>query len=227
MAKRVVGKLPALAADYGTDTKATNPKDAFGSAKLAVGLAPDTAINEMALAFLEGALKYGRFNWRIAGVRASIYNDALERHRQKWWNGENRDPATRVKHLANLMACAAILIDSEICGMLTDDRPPVAPVGVQHDELTVHVAHLKEMFKDHHPTQYTEREHGRMGFVPTHVEASPTFMKALAKAFIADVPAGTKRARNPTSRKKLMHTIGYCPDTGCMKRRGHRGKHGI
>lgn len=221
MAKRVVGKLPALAADYGTDTKATNPKDAFGSAKLAVGLAPDTAINEMALAFLEGALKYGRFNWRIAGVRASIYNDALERHRQKWWNGENRDPATRVKHLANLMACAAIIIDSEICGMLTDDRPPVAPVGVQHDELTVAVAHLKEMFKDHHPTQYTEREHGKLH------SAEGWDLAALGRLMKDIVPLGTKQKRNPTSRKKLMHTISYCPDTGCMKRRGHRGKHGL
>lgn len=200
---RVAGKLPALAADYGTDTKATNPKDAFGSAKLAVGLVPDTAVNEMALAFLEGALKYGRFNWRIAGVRASIYNDALERHRQKWWNGENRDPVTRVKHLANLMACAAILIDAELCGMLTDDRPPRAPVGAQHDELIKSVAHLKELFKDHAPTQYTEREHG--------VNSSRAEVFAAVAAIVRearDVPAGTKAKRNPTSRKKLDAIVG-------------------
>lgn len=132
-----------------------NPKDEFGSAKVPVGLYPDTATQEMAFAFLEGALKYGRYNWRVVGVRASIYNDAMERHRMKWWNGQNRDPVTRVRELASVMACCAILIDSEICGVLNDDRPPMAPMGELLDINMEMVAHLKELFKDHHPVQYT------------------------------------------------------------------------
>lgn len=140
-----------------TDTKPTNPKDIIGQKKVPIGLAPDTAIAEMSLAFLEGALKYGRYNWRIAGVRASVYNDALERHRKKWWNGQDRDPVTRVRELASVMACAAILIDAELCGKLTDDRPPRGPVAEQLDspEMLALVAHLKELFKDHEPHQYT------------------------------------------------------------------------
>lgn len=139
-------------------TKASNPKEAFGSAKVPVGLVPDTATTEMALAFLEGALKYGRYNWRIAGVRASTYNDAMDRHRKRWWNGQDRDPTTRVRELASIMACCAILIDAEVVGKLNDDRPPHADLNKMLDDAMVNVAHLKELFKDHNPTQYTNAD---------------------------------------------------------------------
>jgi hypothetical protein len=33
-------------------------------------------------------------------------------------------PGDAVHHLANLMACAAIMLDAELYGMLNDDRPP-------------------------------------------------------------------------------------------------------
>lgn len=136
------------------DTKDTNPKDAIGSTKLDMGLVPDTLIVYAAMSFLEGALKYGRFNWRIAGVRASIYNAALERHRMDWWNGEDTDPVTRVHNLASIIACAGILLDAELCGKLTDDRPPRAPVAELIDHAPGLVAHLKDLFKDYNPHQY-------------------------------------------------------------------------
>ena len=145
------------------DVKPTNPKDAMGAAKLPMHLIPGTAKAAMAMAFLEGALKYGKYNWRVAGVRASIYADAMERHLEKWKNGEDEDPVTRVPHLASIMACAAILIDSSVCGKLTDDRPPRAPVSPYIDSLVEHVAHLKEVFKGENPHQHTiedENPHG-------------------------------------------------------------------
>lgn len=158
-----------------TETKDTNPKEAFGDAKVPVGLVPDTALIEMALAFLEGALKYGRYNWRVVGVRASIYNDAMDRHRKKWWNGQDRDPQTRVRELASVMACCAILIDSEICGVLEDDRPPMAPLGQLLDINMEVVAHLKDLFKDHHPPQPTiEDTPGLVRETPPEPEGFPT-----------------------------------------------------
>jgi hypothetical protein len=137
--------------------KQSNPKDAIGSAKLAMGLVPDTIKSHVALAFLEGALKYGRFNWRIAGVRASIYHDALERHLAKWWNGENAAKDTRVKHLASVIACAGILLDAELCEKLEDDRPPACPGVIDFiDAEAVEIGkHLRELFKDHAPHQFT------------------------------------------------------------------------
>lgn len=138
--------------------KQSNPKDAIGSAKLNVGLVPDTVLVEAATAFAEGALKYGRYNWRIAGVRASVYNDALERHRSKWWNGQDRDVATRVKHLASVIACAGILLDAELSGCLTDDRPPAADLERAIVEAEQVQEHLKVLFRKHKPKQFTIKD---------------------------------------------------------------------
>lgn len=136
-------------------TKDTNPKDAIGMNKLPLDLVPDTLMLYASLAFAEGALKYGKFNWRVAGVRASIYIAAFKRHEAKYNNGEWADPETMVPHLASMIACLAIILDAKELGKLVDDRPPVAPMDRIITELEPIVLHLKELFKDHHPHQYT------------------------------------------------------------------------
>jgi hypothetical protein len=138
--------------------KQSNPKDVIGSTKLPLELVPDTIEVEVALAYLEGALKYGRYNWRLAGVRASIYYAAFKRHSKKWWNGENADKNTRVKHLASAIACLGILLDAELCGKLEDDRPPSVDLTKLIDSADATVAHLKELFKDHNPKHYTIKD---------------------------------------------------------------------
>lgn len=136
-------------------TKDTNPKDAIGCKKLPMDLVPTTGIEEESLAFLEGALKYGKFNWRISGVSASIYIAAIKRHLAKFENGEDRARDTDVHHLASIRACCNIILDAALNGMLNDDRPPVSDNSRRIDELTENVTHLQKMFKDHHPHQYT------------------------------------------------------------------------
>jgi hypothetical protein len=137
------------------DEKPSNPKDVIGTSKAHLELVPDTAVALMSLAFLEGALKYGRFNWRVAGVRASVYRAAGDRHRKKWWNGEWADPKTRVPHLASSMACDAIILDAHVCGKLIDDRPPSVDFAKLVDEAEENVKHLMQMFAGHSPKQYT------------------------------------------------------------------------
>lgn len=110
------------------DTKDGNPKDLIGAKKLPLGLVPDTATAWTAMALLHGALKYGRYNWRDAGVRVSIYVDALRRHVAAYWNGEDLDPESGLPHLAHVGACVNILLDAWECDKLTDDRPQPAPV---------------------------------------------------------------------------------------------------
>lgn len=144
-----------IAPECKENLKPTNPKDAIGSDKLPLGLVPSSLIAFTSLAFLEGASKYGRYNWRIAGVRASIYNDALARHMAAWWNGEDIDPQTGVPHLANAAACIAILIDAGESKALNDDRPPRQPTGAMIRWLAVKVPEIKALFKDHNPKQYT------------------------------------------------------------------------
>lgn len=113
--------------ELGAATKPTNPKDSAATDRLDLTLFPDTAVAYGALAFTEGDLKYGAYNWRVAGVAASVYVAALRRHVAKWYNGEDFDPDTGVPHLANAIACIAVLIDAGECGCLNDDRPPRHP----------------------------------------------------------------------------------------------------
>lgn len=138
-----------------TDTKDTNPKDAIGCKKLPMHLIPGSAKAYMALAFLEGASKYGKYNWRLAGVRASIYLDAIERHMEKFTNGEWCDPETHVPHLASVMACCAIIMDANLLGKLTDDRPPIGYESGLIDGLSEQVLHLQALFAEHDPHQCT------------------------------------------------------------------------
>lgn len=147
----------ANGADSGP-TKPSNPKDVIGSRKIDLGLVPDTAVLCMATALTEGALKYGRFNWRIAGVRASIYHAAAKRHMAKYWNGQDQEPATTVHHLDSAMTCLAIMRDAMLYGKLTDDRPPcpnenAMAEAIDGQEKTV--AWLKDLFKEHTPHQFT------------------------------------------------------------------------
>lgn len=138
-----------------SDTKATNPKDAIASNKIGMHLVPSTLTAHAALAFTEGAVKYGAYNWRASGIRASVYKSALQRHIESWWNGEDADPKTGVPHLANALACIGIILDAELCGKLTDDRPPPADVGALIRGLEAKVAHLKEIFSEHDPHHWT------------------------------------------------------------------------
>lgn len=111
----------------GPDTevsKPSNPKDIIGSTKVPLGLVPSAAIAEEALALLDGMMKYGRSNWRAAGVRSSIYMDAAMRHIRAWWDGEDYAPDSGAHHLGAARACLAVVLDALACGMLIDDRPP-------------------------------------------------------------------------------------------------------
>ena len=135
--------------------KPSNPKDAIGSNKLPLELVPDVIPAYAALAFLEGATKYGRFNWRAAGVRTSIYIAAARRHLAKYWNGEDFDPDTGVPHLASVLACVGIILDAAASGKLNDDRPPRQHLGPIIAKLEELVPKLKALHADKNPIQYT------------------------------------------------------------------------
>jgi len=137
-----IGKRYATANAETAEGKASNPKDLIGSSKLPLNLVPESAMVYLAMAFAEGASKYGANNWRIAGVRASIYYAAARRHEQKYWNGEWADPVTKVPHLASAMACHAIVLDAKLVGKLLDDRPPVADIPRLIAEAEEVVEHL-------------------------------------------------------------------------------------
>lgn len=138
------------------DQKHSNPKDAIGATKLSTDLVPDSLVVFAAMGFLEGALKYGKYNWRRAGVRLSVYWSALERHRMKFCAGEWADTTTGVPHLSSMLACLGIIVDAFVSGKLTDDRPPTQPgLSTFIDSSGKLIAHLKNVYVKHNPHQHT------------------------------------------------------------------------
>lgn len=107
-----------------SDPKETNPKQAIGVAKMPFSTIPTQVMAEVGLAMMEGALKYGRHNYRLAGARASVYYDAFMRHVTAWWEGQDIDPDSGLPHVVKAIACLAVLRDCQLNGNLVDDRPP-------------------------------------------------------------------------------------------------------
>lgn len=148
------------------DSKPTNLKDQIAVNKLPLHLVPTTLPAYAAVAFAEGASKYGAYNWRAAGVRASVYKSALERHLGKWWNGEWADPKTSVPHLASVIACAGIILDALECDKLTDDRPLPMDLDSVICELEESVKNVFELNKDKNPKHWTINDQGYEGRSP-------------------------------------------------------------
>ena len=106
-----------------------NPKTAFGETKPKISSTPVIGTREMGKVFELGAKKYGRYNWRLHTVSATVYYDAAWRHLSAWFEGEDIDPESGVSHLAHVMACMTILLDAENEGMLNDNRLAAFDLG--------------------------------------------------------------------------------------------------
>lgn len=122
-----------------TERKDTNPKDAVGVRKARwFSYLPLRVMIGVGLALLEGARKYGRHNYRVAGVRASVYVDAVVcGHLMPWMEGEDLDPdtaeldaqgqpipGTGLNHIDKAIASLIVLRDGMYEGNWVDDRPP-------------------------------------------------------------------------------------------------------
>lgn len=122
-------RLPDDAPPVDDGRKVTNPKDAVAVAHLKFSAVPVRVLAGVALAMSEGAWKYGRHNYRKAGVRASVYFDALLDHLFAWFEGEDIDPDSGRHHLDKALAGLFVLRDAQLNGMCTDDRPPAIEAG--------------------------------------------------------------------------------------------------
>jgi hypothetical protein len=140
------------------ETKPTNPKDAVGCDKLPLHLWPTSATMMGCLALLDGMLKYGRSNFREAGVRASIYYDACNRHMNAWFEGEDTDPDSGLPHLAHALACIAVIVDAQAADKLVDDRMYPGKYRDLVETLTPHVKRLKSKHANKSPKHWTIAE---------------------------------------------------------------------
>ena len=116
--------------------KDTNPKDAIGIRKgRCWGAIPALVIKEVGVGMMEGAFKYGRHNYRIAGIRASVYYDAARNHMDDWWEGEDIDADSGLSHVTKAICSLVVLRDAMINEMWTDDRPPSVDVATHREEM--------------------------------------------------------------------------------------------
>jgi hypothetical protein len=134
-----------------------NPKESVGSNKLPMHLWPPAATALGCISMANGAWKYGRNNYRAAGIRASVYQSAAKRHLDAWFEGEEFDPDDGVPHLGAALACIGIIIDADAQEVLIDDRNFGKAKKFREfiTRMTAHIPRLKELHKDRNPRHYT------------------------------------------------------------------------
>jgi len=129
--------------------KDTNPKDAVGTQKWRqYTVVPMTVIWELGVAMLEGARKYGRHNYRVSGVRASVYVDAAKGHIDAYWEGQDIDPDSGLHHVTKAIASLAVLRDAMIQKKYIDDRPPKTDMDAFAAEMQDRVNEIFERYPD-------------------------------------------------------------------------------
>lgn len=127
--------------------QSTNPKDAIGRAKVDLSLIPAPALLHEAAAFMDGAAKYGPYNWRDNKVAAMVYIAACMRHINQWVSGEAAAGDSLVHHLGHARACLGIILDAQAAGKLVDDRPPAIDVSAIMEAIVLARSVAKEKNK--------------------------------------------------------------------------------
>ena len=128
-----------------------NPKQAVGDTKIPIHLFPQAAVYMGALGNLDGALKYGRNNWRAAEIKYVTYLDAIKRHADALLECEDEDPDSGLHHLCHILATAGIIADAMANDKLVDDRNYTPERGLWRKfvkGLSPHVQRLRDKHKD-------------------------------------------------------------------------------
>lgn len=102
---------------------AVNPKKAAGAIKAPFHALPELAIIQMSNVMAGGGWKYEAFNFHVSKSDAITYLSAIYRHFLLWKDGVDTDEESGQSHLAHIMACCAILIESQSLDKLEDNRP--------------------------------------------------------------------------------------------------------
>lgn len=147
------GPLPEGNGDANGEGKQTNPKDLIGSRKAKFSVIPAGVLFDLGNAMTEGMCKYGRHNYRHAGIRASVYYDAACGHLADWWEGQDIDSESGLSHVTKALASLVVLRDAMLQGMMTDDRPPRSKVF--KSDFSPMTAEIIDRHKDKNPRHFT------------------------------------------------------------------------
>jgi hypothetical protein len=161
----------------GADTatsKPSNPKDAAALWKrIAFSVIPFRVLAGLALALAEGAWKYGRHNYRPAGVLVMVYIDATLRHLFAYAEGQDIDPASGFHHVDKAMASLCVLRDGLYQGNVVDDRPPavagdwIAEANASYEALGQRMAEMHGEPR----APFTEVERKEVAFLESQLSA--------------------------------------------------------
>ena len=154
-------------------SKETNPKDGIGERKASLTNLSFPVMFETSIALGEGAFKYRRHNYRVYGVRASVYVSGAMRHLGDWWEGEDIDPGSQLSHITKAIAGLTVLRDAMIFNLWTDDRPPKAPKGWMDEMNALQVRMLERMEATHdfpHKPPHTQVEEDQLRRAQDHID---------------------------------------------------------
>jgi hypothetical protein len=143
------------AAPQKVECKQSNPKDMLGCKKPPISTIPAGVLQHVGVALLEGQTKYGAYNFRAVGSRASIYYDATIRHLMSWWEGEDTDPDSGLSHVIKAIASLVVIADGILQDNLNDDRPPKG--NLHKEELAKIINSIHEKYGHMTPIHYTEK----------------------------------------------------------------------
>lgn len=124
--------IAAANAARGLQIKSTNPKDILAVNRVPLWLIPPTAKVHQALGHLDGAIKYGPYNWRDEAVSYMQYVSAAQRHLDDIIDGEDYAHDSQVHHAAHAIATLNIILDAMALGNLIDDRPTAGVAPLMH-----------------------------------------------------------------------------------------------
>ena len=74
-----------------------------------MSLLPKGALSAVIRVLEFGATKYQADNWKHVPDAKTRYYDAMQRHIDAWWQGEQKDPETGEHHLAHAICCGMFL----------------------------------------------------------------------------------------------------------------------
>jgi hypothetical protein len=143
-----------------SNTKLSNPKDSIGINKVPLHLVSGVVKAYQAIAHYLGNVKYGAWNYRSCGATASVYFSALNRHMDRWWEGEELDPIDGTPHLANALACINILIEAREGKNIIDDRPPSRDLNDLYSRVENMMTVIRNKYSDKNPHHYTIADTG-------------------------------------------------------------------
>lgn len=93
----------------------------YDSGKPQMGLIPPRALLDVAEVYTMGANKYAAHNW-AKGMNWSRVYDALQRHLNAYWAGENLDQESQLCHLAHAAWGCLTLLEFRRLHPELDDR---------------------------------------------------------------------------------------------------------